>query len=139
MGRVQVTGTDFVTLSGGSGTLTVTLVNGLKQPITVGLRARADSAQVRIATPEPVSMEPGQRTTLRLRVTSGVGVHDVTISPVTTAGTGGRHTAHLQPAHQPGGTADLVHHHRRRRAPRVMIVRRIMLRIRDHRWRGGCQ
>ena len=36
MERVQVTGTDFVTLSGGSGSLTVTLVNGLEQPITVG-------------------------------------------------------------------------------------------------------
>ena len=29
MDRVQVTGTDFVTLSGGSGPSTVTLVNGL--------------------------------------------------------------------------------------------------------------
>ncbi len=38
MDRVQVTGTDFVTLSGGSGSLTVTLVNGLKQPITVGMQ-----------------------------------------------------------------------------------------------------
>ena len=59
MERVQVTGTDFVTLSGGSGSLTVTLVNGLKQPITVGLRARADSPRVEVATPEPVRMEPG--------------------------------------------------------------------------------
>ena len=73
MERVQVTGTDFVTLSGGSGSLTVTLVNGLEQPITVGLHARTDSPQVKIETPEPVSMQPGQRTTLRLRVTSGVG------------------------------------------------------------------
>ncbi len=137
MGRVQVTGTDFVTLSGGSGSLTVTLVNGLKQPIIVGLRARADSAQVRIATPEPVSMEPGQRTTLRLQVTSGVGVHDVTISPVTTQG-------------QAAGTP-LTFSLRTSRVGRliwyiiiaggtllaVMIVRRIALRIRDHRWRQG--
>ncbi len=86
MERVQVTGTDFVTLSGGSGSLTVTLVNGLKQPITVGLRASADSPRVRVATPEPVNMQPGQRTTLRLKVTSGTGVHDVTLTPVTTTG-----------------------------------------------------
>ena len=47
----QVTGTDFVTLSGGSGSLTVTLVNGLEQPITVGLRARTDSPDVTRARP----------------------------------------------------------------------------------------
>ena len=29
---MEVTGTDFVTLSGGSGSLTVTLVNGLQHP-----------------------------------------------------------------------------------------------------------
>ena len=44
MDRVQVTGTDFVTLSGGSGSLTVTLVNGLKQPITVGTARSAPTA-----------------------------------------------------------------------------------------------
>ena len=70
MDRVEVTGTDFVTLSGGSGSLTVTLVNGLQQPITVGLRARADSPDVKVEIPEPVSMQAGQRTTLRLQVTS---------------------------------------------------------------------
>ena len=47
MGRVRVSGSDFVTLSGGSGSLTVTLVNGLEQPVTVGLEARADSPEVR--------------------------------------------------------------------------------------------
>ena len=70
MDKVQVTGTDFVTLSGGSGTLTVTIVNGLEQPITVGLRARADSPDVKVEPPDPVSMQPGQRTTLRLDTTS---------------------------------------------------------------------
>ena len=137
MNRVQVTGTDFVTLSGGSGSLTVTLVNGLQQPITVGLRALTDSPQVRIATPEPVSMEPGQRTTLRLQVTSGVGVHDVTISPVTLKGqpTGTPLTFSLRTSQVgrliwyiiiAGGTLLAVR-----------IVRRITLRIRGHRWRQG--
>jgi hypothetical protein len=135
MERVQVTGTDFVTLSGGSGSLTVTLVNGLKQPIAVGLRASSDSPRVKVATPEPVSMQPGQRTTLRLKVTSGTGVHDVTLTPVTTSGeatgtpltfslrtsTVGRLIWYILAA---GGTL-LV----------VMIARRIVLRVRGKQWR----
>ena len=135
MGRVQVTGTDFVTLSGGSGTVTVTLVNGLKQPITVGLRARPDSPDVRVETPEPVSMAAGERTTLRLQVKSDVGVHEVTLSPVTTEG-------------ENAGTA-LTFSLRTSQVGRliwyviiaggvllaVMIVRRIVLRIRNRRWR----
>ena len=135
MERVQVTGTDFVTLSGGTGSLTVTLVNGLEQPITVGLNARTDSPQVKVETPEPVSMQPGQRTTLRLRVTSGVGVHDVTISPVTIDGdeTGTPLTFSLRTSQVgrliwyiiiAGGTLLAV-----------MIVRRIVLRITSQRWR----
>ena len=137
MDRVQVTGTDFVLLSGGSGTLVVTLVNGLKQPITVGLNARADSPQVKIEIPEPVSMQPGQRTTRRLRVTSGVGVHDVTIFPVTIDGdeTGTPLTFSLRTSKVgrliwyiiiAGGTLLAV-----------MIVRRIALRISSQRWRRG--
>ena len=137
MERVQVTGTDFVTLSGGSGSLTVTLVNGLEQPITVGLRARTDSARVKVATPDPVDMQPGQRTTLRLQVTSGVGVHDVTLLPVTTSGqaTGTPLTFNLRTSQvgrliwyilAAGGTLLTV-----------MIVRRIVLRLRGHQWRGG--
>ncbi|WP_027861151.1 DUF6049 family protein [Marmoricola sp. URHB0036] len=133
--QVQVTGTDFVTLSGGSGSLTVTLVNGLKQPITVGLRARSDSSEVKVQTPKPVSMQAGERTTLRLRVSSGVGVHEVTLSPVTTQGenAGTPLTFGLRTS-QVGrliwyviiaGGVLLA----------VMIVRRIVLRIRLNRWR----
>jgi hypothetical protein len=133
--RVQVTGTDFVTLSGGSGSLTVTLVNGLEQPITVGLRAHSDSAEVKVQTPKPVSMQAHERTTMRLRVSSGVGVHEVTLSPVTTQGesAGTSLTFGLRTS-QVGrliwyviiaGGALLA----------VMIVRRIVLRIRLNRWR----
>ncbi|MCW2806709.1 MAG: hypothetical protein JWQ93_664 [Marmoricola sp.] len=134
MAKVQVTGTDFVTLSGGSGSLTVTLVNGLGLPITVGLKARTDP-QVKVETPDPVDMQPGQRTTLRLQVTSGVGVHDVTIYPVTHEGeeTGTPLTFSLRTS-QVGrliwyiisaGGALLA----------VMTVRRVVLRIRSNRWR----
>jgi hypothetical protein len=133
--RVQVTGTDFVTLSGGSGSLTVTLVNGLEQPITVGLRAHSDSSEVKVQPPEPVKMQAGERTTMRLRVSSGVGVHEVTLSPVTTQGenAGTPLTFGLRTS-QVGqliwyiiiaGGALLA----------VMIVRRIVLRIRLNRWR----
>jgi len=135
MDRVQVTGTDFVTLSGGSGTLTVTLVNGLEQPITVGLNARTDSPEVKVEPPEPVSMQPGQRTTLRLQVASGVGVHEVTLFPVTTEGaqTGTPLTFSLRTSEVGrliwyilfAGGGLLA----------VMIVRRIAQRIRSHQWR----
>ena len=135
LAHVEVTGTDFVTLSGGSGSLTVTLVNGLKQPITVGLRARTDDAGVTVETPAPVSMQAGQRTTLRLQVKSRVGVHEVTLSPVTPQGenAGTPLTFSLRTS-QVGrliwyiiiaGGVLLA----------VMIVRRIVLRIRLNRWR----
>jgi hypothetical protein len=135
MDRVQVTGSDFVTLSGGSGSLTVTLVNGLAQPITVGLRARTDSPQVKVGAHDPVSLQPGQRSTLRLHVTSGVGLHEVTLTPVTTKGANaGTPLTFSMRTSQVGrliwyiifaGGALLA----------VMIVRRIVLRISSHRWR----
>jgi hypothetical protein len=135
MRRVEVTGTDFVTLSGGSGSLTVSLVNGLEQPITVGLAARTGNARVRVEAPEPVRMQPGERTTLRLQVTSEVGVHDVTLFPVTVDGEalGTPLTFSLRTSQVGrliwyviiGGGALLA----------VTIVRRILLRIRDSRWR----
>ncbi|MET0838892.1 MAG: DUF6049 family protein, partial [Marmoricola sp.] len=135
MARVEVIGTDFVTLSGGSGSLTVTLVNGLEQPIKVGLQARTDSSDVTVQTPDPVSMQPGERTTLRLQVKSRVGVHEVTLFPVTTQGerAGTPLTFSLRTS-QVGrliwyiivaGGVLLA----------VMIVRRIVLRIRLNRWR----
>ena len=137
MDKVQVTGTDFVTLSGGSGSLTVTLVNGLEEPVTVGLRAHTDSPDVKVATPDPVRMQPGQRITMRLPTTSAVGVHEVRLTPVTTEG-------------QEVGTP-LRFSLRTSQVGRliwfvllaagvllgVMVLRRIVLRVRNHRWRVG--
>lgn len=136
MDQVHVTGTDLVRLSGGSGVLTMTLVNGMEQPVTVGLAARTTDG-VRIETPAPVQMGPGQRTTMRLPVTSPAGVHEVTLYPV---------TEEREPVGQPftfslrtsqvgqliwyimiAGAALLA----------VMIGRRIVLRIRNHRWRDA--
>ena len=65
LGKVQVVGTDFVTLSGGTGTLAVTLVNGLDQPITVGVHPRTTGGDVTIAQVDPLRMAPGQRAVLR--------------------------------------------------------------------------
>lgn len=135
LSRVQVTGTDFVTLSGGSGSLTVTLVNGLKQPVTVGLRARTDDPDVQVKAPDPVEMQAAERTTLRLQIASGVGVHDVTLYPVTTAGKeiGTPLTFSLRTSRvgrliwyiiSAGGILLAV-----------MIARRIVLRVRNNRWR----
>jgi hypothetical protein len=137
MDKVQVAGTDFVTLSGGSGSLTVTLVNGLEQAVTVGLRAHTDSPDVKVTTPDPVRMQPGQRITLRLPTTSTVGVHAVRLTPVTTRG-------------EEVGTP-LNFSLRTSQVGRliwfvilaggvllgVMVLRRIVLRVRNHRWRVG--
>jgi len=135
--KVSVIGTDFVTLSGGSGTLTVTLANELDQPITVGIRPRASSTDVRIETPEPLEMAPGQRTVLRLRArSSAIGVHAVTLTPVTAEGVelGTPLTFNLRTSQVGkliwgvliGGGGLLV----------VMILRRVRRGIREHRWRG---
>jgi hypothetical protein len=135
--KVSVVGTDFVTLSGGSGTLTVTLVNQLDQPITVGIEPRSSSPDVRIEAPKPLEMAAGQRTVLRLRATaSSIGVHEVTLTPVTAEGTelGTPLTFSLRTSQVGrliwgvliGGGALLV----------VMILRRILRGLREHRWRG---
>ena len=135
--RVSVVGTDFVTLSGGAGTLTVTLVNQLDQPITVGIKPRTNSSDVHIDAPKPLEMAPGQRSVLRLRArASSIGVHEVTLTPVTSDGAelGTPLTFNLRTS-QVGrmiwvvlvcGGGLLV----------VMILRRIRRGLREHRWRG---
>jgi hypothetical protein len=87
LARVRVVGTDFVTLSGSSGVLTVSLVNGLDKPVRIGLRASTGTPDVRIDEVEPVRLAAGQRSTVRLQAhAGGVGVHRVTLSAVTADG-----------------------------------------------------
>jgi len=135
--KVSVIGTDLATLSGGSGILTVTLVNGLDQPITIGLRPRTSSPDVRIKTPKPLELAPGQRYVLRLHAkASSVGVHEVTLTPVTPEGLElGTPLVFTLRASQVGkliwgviaaGALLLV----------VMILRRVRRGLREHRWRG---
>lgn len=138
LGSVAVTGTDFVTLSGGTGTVAVTLANRLEQPITVGISANTDSPAVRIDTPKPFTMAPGERRVLRLRThASAIGVHEVTLTPVTSEGAelGTPLTFSLRTS-QVGtliwyviGAAGLL--------LVVMIGRRILRGLREHRWRGA--
>ncbi|HEX2895841.1 MAG TPA: DUF6049 family protein [Marmoricola sp.] len=135
--EVSVVGTDFVTLSGGAGTITVTLVNQLDQPITVGIRPRVSSPDVKIQAPKALDLAPGQRTVLRLHAeASSIGVHEVTLTPVTAQGSelGTPLTFSLRTSQVGmliwgvliGGSVLLV----------VMILRRILRGVREHRWRG---
>lgn len=85
--KVGVDGSSFVTLSGSSGSLTVSIANDLDHPVTVGLRARTDDGRVQISTPPAVRLGARKRTTVRLQVrTDAVGVHQISLTPVTTSG-----------------------------------------------------
>jgi hypothetical protein len=137
MGKVEVLGTSFVTLSGGSGTLAVTLVNGLDQPILVGVRPQTSTGDVTVATTKPVKMAPGERTVLRLKAkASTIGVTQVTLTPVTAEGTElGTPLVFSLRTSQVGKTiwfvligfgALLV----------VMILRRVRRGLVEHRWKG---
>ncbi|HET9500064.1 MAG TPA: DUF6049 family protein [Marmoricola sp.] len=80
-------GTDFVTMSGGEGTLTVSLVNDLQQPVTVGIEASTPDSDVRITAPKPVRVGPGERVSVRLRADAQtIGVHEVRLTAVTPQG-----------------------------------------------------
>ncbi|MBO9522264.1 MAG: hypothetical protein J7518_12060 [Nocardioidaceae bacterium] len=138
LGDVAVTGTDFVRLSGSTGTVAVTLVNRLEQPITVGISASTDSPAVRIDGTKAFTMAPGERAVRRLRVhASSIGVHEVTLTPITGKGAelGTPLTFSLRTS-QVGtliwyvfGAAGLL--------LVVMIGRRIRRGVRQHRWRGA--
>ncbi len=84
---IRVVGNQFVTMSGGSGKIVVTLVNDLDQRVRVGIRARTNSPELTIETPKTVILPPKQRTTVRLSAgSSGIGVREVTLIPVTDKG-----------------------------------------------------
>lgn len=84
---VRVIGTPFVTLSGESGKLTISVLNGLDLPVKVSLQARTGNPDITIDQPDPVQVAAGQRVTVRLLAHAGaIGVHEVTLTPVTTTG-----------------------------------------------------
>jgi hypothetical protein len=137
IGKVEVLGTDFVTLSGGSGTLAITLVNGLDQPVLVGVEPRTSADSVSIAASKPVKMAPGERTVLRLKANaSSIGIARVVLTPVTEAGTAvGTPLEFNLRTSQVGktiwfvliaGGLLLV----------VMVLRRVRRGLVEHRWKG---
>ncbi len=88
LAAIHVVGRPAVNLAGGSGTLLVTLVNELDQPVKVGLKAFSLSPGLTVTEGDPVQLRAHQRTTVRLRVSSdNIGVYRALISPVNDRGT----------------------------------------------------
>jgi hypothetical protein len=85
MAQVRVEGPQFVMMSGESGPIQVTLVNGLPQSVTVGVTVSTPGSApgaVRIDDVEPVTLGAGQRTSVRLQARSDdIGVHAVSLTP----------------------------------------------------------
>jgi hypothetical protein len=85
--RVYVEGSPLVTMSSETGNFSVTLVNGLREPVTVGIEVETGSEDLQIRSPDLVSLGPGQRASVRLAATAtGTGVHSVRIVPTTQDG-----------------------------------------------------
>lgn len=87
LGRVSIRGPEFVTMSSERGSIQVTLVNGLDQPVTVGLAADAGGAPLTLTTPDPVELPPGGRRAMDIEAdVLDIGVHQVTLQPVSESG-----------------------------------------------------
>ena len=90
MAQVRVEGPQFVMMSGESGPIQVTLVNGMQQSVTVGLTVSTPGSApgaVRIADVEPVTLGAGRRTSIRLLARSeDIGVHAVSLTPTNADG-----------------------------------------------------
>jgi hypothetical protein len=87
LGQVYVESSTLVTMSSETGNFSVTVVNGLEEPVTVGIAAETGTDELAIRPPDLVSLGPGQRASVRLAVsTTGTGVHSVRITPTTRDG-----------------------------------------------------
>lgn len=85
--QVTVESSQLVTMSSETGNFSVTVVNGLEEPVTVGLDVETGSDELDIRSPDLVSLGPGQRASVRLAVTAtDTGVHSVSIAPTTRDG-----------------------------------------------------
>lgn len=89
LGGIRVEGTQFVTLSGSSGVITVALHNGLNQPVRVGLRQMDQhvGSTVTVDPISPITLDPGERSTLRVHLSARrVSVQEITLTAVTIHG-----------------------------------------------------
>jgi hypothetical protein len=87
LGEVSVEGSPLVTMSSEAGNFSVTVVNGLDEPVTVGIQAKTGTDELQIRSPDLVSLGAGQRASVRLAVrATGTGVHSVRIVPTTKDG-----------------------------------------------------
>ena len=87
MRLVDIDGPPFVMMSSETGPIAVTVVNNLDVPVTVRLEARAGRDGLKISSPEPRTLGPGQRAPVRLRaVSTSIGVHQVTLVATTEDG-----------------------------------------------------
>ena len=74
-------------MSSETGSFAVTLVNGLDEPVTVGIEAETGTDELEIRSPDLVSLGPEQRATVRLPVrATDIGVHSVRLVPTTSDG-----------------------------------------------------
>lgn len=87
LSQVYIEGSDLVTMSSETGSFAVTLVNGLDEPVTVGIEAETGTDELEIRSPDLVSLGPEQRATVRLPVrATDIGVHSVRLVPTTSDG-----------------------------------------------------
>lgn len=85
--QVYVEGSPLVTMSSETGHFSVTVVNDLDEPVTVGIRADTGNDDLQISSRDRVALGPRQRASLRMSVrASGTGVHAVRIVPTTLDG-----------------------------------------------------
>lgn len=86
--HVHIEGPRFVMMSGESGLVQISVVNDLDQPVTVGVRSRTASPDLKISDVDPVTLGAGRRSFIRLNARSGdIGVHPVTMVATTADGT----------------------------------------------------
>ena len=87
LGGVTVHGPPSVTLSSATGQFPATVRNGLDETVLVQIDA-APSSGLTVDVPDPVELDPGESTRLRLSATTeGVGTHTVRLFVATVDGT----------------------------------------------------
>lgn len=87
MSQVVVEAPPFVMLSSTTGPIAVTVVNNLTETVTVELEAVTGNDELRISLPDPLTLEPGQRSPVRMRADAAdIGVRSVILRPTTVEG-----------------------------------------------------